>query len=433
MHTEKLSGESHTVRGYRVRLLRGEASAADYTPSGSIHVKVGSAEGNSLVVRDPAVSRFHLRMRATARGVHVEDAGTTNGSWIAGARFREIEIERDTEIAIGSSVLRVELDTDRTLEGAAHSLGGLCGRSAAMQHVFRELAHAARSRELSVLILGETGTGKEVAARTIHELGPRARAPFVVVDCAALAPSLIESQLFGHVKGAFTDAKTSSAGPFEAAHGGTVFLDEVGELPLAQQSRLLRVIQEREVTRVGAVKSTKIDVKVLAATRRNLLEEINADRFREDLYYRLAGEEITLPPLRERLEDVPLLVDSIVREIASREEGLDRARVPDDVLEELGRRSWPGNVRELHHAVHRYLVRGELGAPRTAARISAAASRLAVDDLLDLTYADAVKEFEQRFVRSALERDGGQPTRTAKRLGIDRSTLYRILQRPAPE
>ncbi|MBZ0116319.1 MAG: sigma 54-interacting transcriptional regulator, partial [Sandaracinaceae bacterium] len=329
MHTEKLSGEGYRVRGYHVRVVRGDASATDYTPPDSIQVKVGSADGNSLVIRDPAVSRFHLRMRASARGVRVEDVGTTNGSWVAGARFRELEVERDTEIAIGSSVLRIELDTDRVIEtSASKGLGRLRGQSPAMQHVFRELAYAARSKELSVLILGETGTGKEVLARTIHEEGPRARAPFVVVDCASLSPTLVESQLFGHVKGAFTDAKTGSAGPFESAHGGTVFLDEIGELPLPLQSRLLRVIQEREVTRVGAVKPVKIDVKVLAATRRDLLEEVNAGRFREDLYFRVAGEEITLPPLRERMEDLPLLVDSIVLDILARDPELPRREVP---------------------------------------------------------------------------------------------------------
>jgi DNA-binding NtrC family response regulator len=433
VHTEKMSGEGCVVRGYRVRVLRGAASAADYTPKDAGHVKVGSADGNTLIVRDPAVSRFHLRLRASALGVHVEDVGTTNGSWVAGARFRELQIERDTEIAIGNSLLRVELDTERRIEGVPHALGRLCGRSAAMQHVMAELTHAARSKHWSVLILGETGTGKEVVARTLHELSPRARAPFVVIDCAALTPSLIESQLFGHVKGAFTDAKTGQPGPFEVAHGGTVFLDEIGELPLPQQAKLLRVLQEREVTRVGAVSPTKIDVKVLAATRRDLLEEINAGRFREDLYYRLAGEEIVLPPLRERREDIPLLVEAIAEEILAREDELPRRPLSQELLAELATRSWPGNVRELHHAVYRYLVRGELGPARTAARISAAASRLAVEDLLDLSYADAVREFEQRFAQHALDREGGQHVRAAKRLGIDRSTLYRILQRASQE
>jgi transcriptional regulator with PAS, ATPase and Fis domain len=426
VHTEKLTGDGCRVRGFRVRVVRGEA--ADYTPADAIHVKVGSADGNSLVVRDPTVSRFHLRLRASGSGVRVEDVGTTNGSFIGGARFRELELERDTEIAIGNSLLKIELETERVLE-ASPAIGRLRGRSPAMQHVLRELAHAARSKELSVLILGETGTGKEVLARTIHERGPRARAPFVVVDCAALAPTLIESQLFGHVRGAFTDAKAGSAGPFEAAHGGTVFLDEIGELPLPQQSKLLRVLQEREVVRVGAVKPVKVDVKVLAATRRDLAEEVNAGRFREDLYFRLAGEEITLPPLRERLEDLPDLVAAIVAEIVARDEALARREVPDDVLEALAARSWPGNVRELHHAVHRYLVRGELTPARSALRISAAASRLAVEDLLSLPYAEAVRRFEQRFAQHALEREDGQHAKAAKRLGIDRSTLYRILQR----
>ncbi len=435
MGTEKLERQSpFRARRYHVRLLADDGSNRSHTSSGTQPVKVGSADGNDLVVDDPAVSRFHLRLRASGDGVSVDDVGSTNGSWIGGARFRNVDIERDTQITIGNSRLSIELDAVQEVATSPKArLGHLHGRSPAMRSVFKELAFAARSRGLSVLLRGETGTGKELAARTLHDIGPRARAPFVVVDCSALSPTLIESQLFGHVKGAFTDAKTGSAGPFERADGGTVFLDEIGELPLPQQSKLLRVIQEREVVRLGGSRKVKIDVKVIAATRRDLLEEMNAGRFREDLYFRLAGEEVFLPALRERREDIPVLAKAIAEELVEREGELACHQITDDVMQELSRRSWPGNIRELRHSVHRYLIRGELAANRTALRISTAASHLAVDDLLDMSFSVAVREFEQRFLRHALERERGHHQRAAKRVGINRSTLYRILRRESSD
>ncbi|MDC0681525.1 sigma 54-interacting transcriptional regulator [Sorangium atrum] len=433
MKTKELRGpEPYRIRGYRVRVVRGDATVREFSPGNIAQVKIGSAEGNSLVLPDPTVSRFHLRLHASAEGVHVEDLGTTNGSFVGGARFREIEVQRTTEIEVGQSTLRVELEADREIESSGReSFGGLTGRSGAMQHVMRELAFAARSKELSVLLRGETGTGKEVAARAVHEAGPRAKGPFVVVDCAGLSPTLIEGQLFGHVKGAFTDAKASTPGPFELADGGTVFLDEIGELPLPQQAKLLRVLQEREVTRVGATKPVKVNVKVLSATRRDLLEEVNAGRFREDLYYRIAGEEIVLPPLRDRLDDLPLLARAIVDEILAREGELATRGIPDEVVNGLRQRSFPGNVRELHHTIHRYLVRGELAPPRSLGQLASNAARL--EDLLEMRHADALRELEFRLARHALEREAGNYTRAAKRLGIDRSTLYRLLQRSAPD
>ena len=352
------------------------------------------------------------------------------GRGVQGARFRELYVERDTTLTIGNSRLHISLGIAQEVETSDRdTLGHLHGCSAEMRRVFKELAFAARSKQLSVLLLGETGTGKEIAARTLHDIGPRARAPFVVVDCASLSPTLIESQLFGHVKGAFTDAKTSKPGPFEQAHGGTVFLDEIGELPLAQQAKLLRVLQERELLRVGGTRKVSVDVKVVSATRQDLLEEMNAGRFREDLYFRLAGEEIVMPPLDARPEDIPLLVEVIAAELVAQDEGLARRSVPKDVVAQLMERSWPGNIRELRHCIHRFLVRGELAPQRTAARIRAAASHLAVDDLLSMSYTDAVREFEHRFLQCALERERGHHQRAAKRVGINRSTLYRVLQR----
>lgn len=429
--TEELKRQGDCqVRSFRVQVLAGSAAPTQLEVEQGTTTHIGSSKENSIVIDDPAVSRFHLRLRADEDAVSVEDLGSTNGSFVGGAQFRRVSVRERAEISLGHAVIAVEVGEQHDVEVSSRErLGRLFGCSGAMRRVFRDLAFAAKSRELSVLLLGETGTGKEVAARTLHEIGPRSRAPFVAVDCASLSPSLIEGQLFGHVKGAFTDAKAGVAGPFERADGGTVFLDEIGELPLPQQAKLLRVLQEREVTRVGSTQPVSIDIKVVAATRRDLFEEMNAGRFREDLYFRLAGEEIEMPPLRERPADIPLLVECIVDQLLELDDGLEAQEVPPDVIRELQSRPWPGNVRELRHCLHRYLLRGELAPPRTSHRIRVAASRLAVADLLELPYADAVREFEERFVQQALEQEDGHQARAAKRLGVNRSTLYRILQR----
>jgi DNA-binding NtrC family response regulator len=270
----------------------------------------------------------------------------------------------------------------------------------------------------TVLIQGETGTGKELAARAIHEESPRSAGPFVAVNCAALNPDLAGSQLFGHRKGAFTGATEDQAGYFEAADGGTLFLDEIGDVPLDVQRQLLRVLEEEAVTRLGETEPRPVDVRIVAATHRTLDDEVQADRFRQDLLYRIRIARVTLPPLRERRSDLPLLVRTFLREIRART-GAEVDQVSDDALRHLLDYDWPGNVRELRNALEAALIR-------------ASGEVLRVDDLppeireASPTETDASAEEAER-IRAALEQTNGNRTEAAELLGISRATLYRRL------
>ena len=314
-------------------------------------------------------------------------------------------------------------------------LGRLIGRSEAMRAVYRTIDRAAASRS-NVLITGESGTGKELVARAIHELGPRRDAPFVVVNCAAIPPELMESELFGHERGSFTGAIERRIGKFEAASGGTIFLDEIGELPQPMQSKLLRALQERTVDRVGATHSIPIDVRVVAATHRDLEREIASGRFRSDLYYRIHVVPISLPPLRERREDIRLLAETFLARLRA-EAGRGPSRIAPDALAALERHPWPGNVRELENAIERAvaLADGEaitctdlpeeiqLSSRTETLRDAVRAGRLDLEA--------AVARFESDMIREALERSGGNQTRAAEDLGITRRVIKLKMDRYA--
>ena len=271
----------------------------------SAFATVGRHPSNDLVLDDPRVSGVHVELRRVGERLHVRDAGSTNGTWFGHHRVIEAELAAGAEIAVGATVLRVDLDDAATpaRRSTAASFGGLVGQSPEMLELFATLERIA-PKELTVLVQGETGTGKEEVARAIHSRSPRAGGPFVVIDATALPESLAESLLFGHERGAFTGADQRRAGFFEAAQGGTVFLDEIGELPAPIQSKFLRVLERHEVTRVGGTTPVKVDVRVVAATHRDLRHEIEAGRFREDLFYRVSQMRLVLPPLRDRPADV---------------------------------------------------------------------------------------------------------------------------------
>jgi transcriptional regulator with GAF, ATPase, and Fis domain len=310
----------------------------------------------------------------------------------------------------------------------------LVGATPVMDEV-RHLMDRAAASPITVLIEGETGTGKELVARGIHRAGERADAPFVVVNCAALAESLIESELFGHKRGAFTGALQDRAGYFEAAAGGTIFLDEIGEMPLPMQAKLLRVLQEGEVTPVGDHRPRKIDVRVIAATNRDLAADVAAERFRSDLYYRLAAFPIRLPPLRDRTDDLPLLTDRFLAAAAERH----RKRAPGllpATLELLGRWSWPGNVRELQNEIERAvaLARDDesIGPDHLSERIAGtspvdARPAVVVEDG-SLPLLEAREAFEIRYLAQALRRHHGNVSRSARALGISRVMLQKKMK-----
>ncbi len=312
--------------------------------------------------------------------------------------------------------------------GATSAIGsaiGLVGASEPMQRVRAMIEQIAKHRS-TVLVLGESGTGKELVARAIHESSPRRDRRFVAVNCAAIPATLLESELFGHKRGAFTDAVRDKAGLFEDADGGTLFLDEIGELPLALQAKLLRVLQEGEIRRVGDTATTKVDVRLIAATLKDLTEEVAAGRFREDLFYRLNVVPITLPPLRERAEDIPELAQVFARRHAARH-GLGDIELGADVIDALATQPWPGNVRELENVIERAVVLADgvvdrefLGTVMTVKP----APEVAADDL---SIKKATRELEQDLIKRALGATAGNRTNAAKLLEIShRALLYKM-------
>jgi DNA-binding NtrC family response regulator len=311
---------------------------------------VGRDPGAGLVISDPEVSALHCELRAVGEGVLVKDLGSTNGTFLGPVRVREAIVSVPSELTVGGTKILIEPLAKRRVDvGFADHFGPLVGTSPKMRRVFGVLEKVAPT-QLSVLILGETGTGKELVAKAIHDASTASGAsrPFVVVDCGSIPPSLAESILFGHEKGAFTGAMERRKGALADADGGTLFLDELGELPLDLQPKLLRALSEKQVRRVGASVFEPIDVRVLAATRRDLGVEMNAGRFRSDLFFRVAQVRIELPALRERPSDIPLLVEDVCRRAG-------RAEYAQTVLawieQRMASHDWPGNVRELVNVV----------------------------------------------------------------------------------
>jgi transcriptional regulator with GAF, ATPase, and Fis domain len=312
------------------------------------------------------------------------------------------------------------------------------GRSAGMRDALAISRRVARTRS-TVLLLGESGTGKEVLARAIHRWSARAQAPFVAVNCVALSPTLLESELFGHERGAFTGATSMKPGRFELAEGGTIFLDEIGDLPPSLQTRLLRVLQEREFQRVGGTRDLRSDVRVIAATNRDLRRDMEAGRFREDLYYRLAVVTVSLPSLADRAEDIPELARHFVRR-SSRDVGRAPLRIADDAMARLQRHTWPGNARELSNVIERAVVLAqgnEIGSADLPGELVAGPDRSPTESAAhsppcevepDLPLADAVREFKRLRIQAALDRTGGNQRRAAVLLGVAESNLSRTIK-----
>ena len=371
------------------------------------------------------MSRHHLTLRVEHCSLRVLDAGSSNGTTLDGVRVRDAYARADSTVVAGNTTLRLQL-AEEVLDlpiSSRERFGALLGKSVAMRLVLTILERVAPTDEV-VLLEGETGTGKEVCAEAIHEESPRAGGPFVVFDCSAVSPALIESELFGHVRGAFTGAIADRVGAFEAAEGGTLFLDELGELPLELQPKLLRVLERREIRRVGLNDVRKVDARIVAATNRSLAEEVGAGRFREDLYYRLAVVPVRLPPLRERADDIPLLIERFVRESSH---GTGR-KLDERLVGKFRTQAWPGNLRELRNAVARALSLGTASSsnPLTATGPSYTP---AVDLSVPLKAArDRVSDtFEEAYLREALRQTGGNATRAAELAGVNRKFVQRAM------
>ncbi|WP_232293159.1 sigma 54-interacting transcriptional regulator [Stigmatella aurantiaca] len=405
-----------------VRPPRGEPVAALL---GLEPLVVGS-RGADLLVPDRTISGKHCLLRLTEEGVLLRDLGSKNGLVMAGVRLKEALLIPGAQVMMGQSVLSLELTgppQQVPLWPEPH-FGGALGASVRMRALFAQLHRVATGTE-TVLLLGESGTGKELLARAIHDASPRRDGPFVVFDCSAVAPSLIEAELFGAVKGAYTGAIQSREGLAEQANGGTLFLDEVGELPLELQPKLLRMLEAREVRPLGGSSVRTVDVRVVAATHRPLREQVSAGSFRQDLYYRLAVIEAHVPPLRERPEDIPLLVERL---LASQSPPRTLADLPPHALEMLQAHRWPGNVRELRNAVTRLTLFPSLvsllpGAEAATAHPSQEEPPLTLREARDAV----IQSFERAYIRRHLEENEGNVSAAARRMGISRQMLHRMM------
>jgi Nif-specific regulatory protein len=337
------------------------------------------------------------------------------------------------ELRSSADRLRAEVGALRRERARREQPGGMIGTGPLMREVFRLVESAAVS-PIAVLIEGETGTGKELVARAIHDMGPRASGPFVAVNCAALPETLLESELFGHRRGAFTGATQDQRGFFEVASGGTIFLDEVGEMPAAMQAKLLRVLQSGELTPIGERHPRRIDVRVVSATNRDLLAEVRERRFRDDLYYRLSVFPIHLPPLRERREDIPLLAERLLAEAAARHGGKAMAGFQPAAMEALGAFDWPGNVRELQNEVERAVALApagdRIGPEHLSQKVRSARGPTAAPTPTRTTsdLRAARTAFEIAFIRKVLRDHDDNVSAAARSLGISRVALQKKMK-----
>jgi transcriptional regulator with GAF, ATPase, and Fis domain len=392
--------------------------------------RIGSGEKCTLRLTDPTVSRLHCALEVGRNAVHVIDSGSRNGTFIDGVRVRDADITAGSTLRVGATSIRVDVDDQPVTVPLSDkvSIGGVLGGSVEMRRIYAILEKVGPT-DATVLIQGETGTGKEMVAQALHDLSRRARGPFVAVDCGSITESLIESELFGHVRGAFSGAIASRPGLFEEAEGGTVFLDEIGELPAALQPKLLRVLESREIRRIGGNTSKKIDVRVVAATNRDLAHGVNEGTFREDLYFRLAVVSVQLPPLRARREDIPALVRHFYERMVG-----EGAVAPADLVSSLMVRAWPGNVRELRNVVERSISLGWSSEPQTEVpKPGALPPGIGALVPIDLPLKEArqawTEQFESVYLRAMLEKTDGNVSRAAEMAGVNRRFLQRLMVR----
>jgi DNA-binding NtrC family response regulator len=437
-------------------------------------VRIGSMDDNDVVLHDDTVSRYHCKIVQEDTGYVLVDLRSTNGSFVNKVRVREAFLKPGSQVSVGQSQFRFNAREEEVeiVPSRSDHCGGLIGGNSRMREIYAIIEKIAPTAT-TVVIDGETGTGKEVVAQTIHSLSPRARGELVVFDCGAVPPNLIESELFGHEKGSFTGAMMTRQGLFELADGGTLFLDELGELPLDLQPKLLRALEQREVRRVGSSKPLKVDVRIIAATNRNLEDEVRAGRFRQDLFYRLSVVRLHLPSLRDRTDDIELLVQHFLAHGAYNRNPDNSVRVRHlsrEAMTALQAYPWPGNVRELVNVVERavsfcdhetvgamdlpdYIRTAKPPRPSTARPVTApGAVRAAVISAppsppqvilpprppLDftaegVTFKDAkerwVASFERDYILQLLRRHGGNISHAARDADIDRKYFRKLMKK----
>lgn len=443
-----------------LRVLSGPDRGLSFTSEKSL-IRVGAAEDNDVVLSDGAVSRYHLEVEMRGGDYHVVDLGSTNGTFAGALQISRATLRGPTDLRVGNDLISFlpQVHHEHVAPSLSRRCGDLVGGSAPMREVFGLIERVAPT-DLPIMICGETGTGKELAARAAHELSRRADKPFVTLDCSSLPPTLIESALFGHERGAFTGADRAYAGVFERAHGGTLFLDELGELPLDLQPKLLRAVERGEIERLRGEGAIRVDVRLVSATNRAIEEMVEAGRFRSDLYYRLAVVNLALPPLRERKEDLPLLVSCFIDRFREelKSHGKHAVRFDDEALAVLAAHVFPGNVRELANLVRRTVLlapneivrASDLPRELTASRPipqrpatpiikvappppPAAEEARENAQWTGLSFKDAktklVDDFEREYLEDVLERHRFNVSGAAREAGIGRRHFHRLLEK----
>jgi DNA-binding NtrC family response regulator len=398
---------------------------------------LGSAEGCAVQIDDPHVSRRHAEIRRTSDGIVLRDLGSRNGTQVGRISVKEAVLTSGAEIRIGTTNIHFEMGgetgrlarlahepvRDEELAQVPARFGPAIGSSPPMRRVFALLGRLAPT-ELTITLIGETGTGKDVLAHAIHQASPRARQPFVIFDCGAVASGIIESELFGHEKGAFTGAVGERQGAFERAQGGTLFLDEIGELSLDLQPKLLRVLERRRVRRVGGGDDLPIDVRIVAATNRDLEERVRDGNFRQDLFFRLSVAVLQVPPLRDRRQDIPGLCEHLLVESGK------QLRISPATMDVLVAHEWPGNVRELRNVLSAAaaMADGPTLEPRHLLFFRGQRRRVATTDSMPLA-GQSLEAVEKAAIEQTLRQCEGNKTRAAKALGIAASTLYEKIKK----
>ncbi len=418
------------VRGGTLKVTRGQANKQTLEIGPETQV-VGRNEACDIVLDDRKVSAVHMELVATERGVRVRDLGSRNGTFIGDTRVGEVYLMKPTIITVGESALNfVPTEPEAVDIPEVAQFGPLVGVSQGMRAVFERCRKAAPT-DLTVLILGETGCGKELVAAAIHQASSRANKPFVVVDCGAIPPTLAESALVGHERGSFTGAVDKRISPFVEADGGTIFLDELGERPVDVQPKLLRALAEQRIKAVGSNSYRPVNVRVIAATRRDLVREVNAGTFRSDLYFRVAQLRIELPALRERTEDIPALTRKMITDLG---DPSAYSRITNDSLERLMRHDWPGNVRELRNVIAVALAFGKDGPIDLASHLAPMSSAASESTpTRGRTFQDAKREvlarFEREYFTALYAECNGNVSEIGRRAAMERAHVRGYLRR----
>jgi DNA-binding NtrC family response regulator len=420
-------GKRRAIRRFRVTVTSGPTAGATWNATAE-RCSIGSHPSNDLVIDDPTVSRFHCELAIAGDVVRVRDLGSRNGTTTGGVGLADGSVPGGTILVLGNSQLRIDVDAAQAelTTSERTTFGSLVGVSPVMREVFGQLEKIAAS-DATVLIEGETGTGKEGVAEAIHDESGRSKAPFIVVDCGAIPANLLESELFGHEAGAFTGATERRIGVFEQASGGTIFLDEIGELPAELQPKLLRALEAREIRRVGGRTTIKCDLRIISATNRDLRAEVNKGTFRADLYYRLAVVKVELPPLRERTTDMPVLVEHLLRKMSASPKMVAVLSAPEFVTA-LAAAPWVGNVRELRNHLEQCVVFEERRLPGML-EVAHPAAQVDASLPYEVARKQAIDAFERAYVTSLLTRNADNVAAAARDAGVNRAYLHRLLRR----